>query len=89
MLMQSRDDVFICIMQALPPATKVMRVMPNTAVFVRYGASVYVCGSAVGPEDEITARKLLEAVGTCDRVPESMIDAVTALSGSGPAYVSS
>lgn len=73
--------------QALPPATKVMRIMPNTPVFVRNGASVYVCGSAVEPEDEVITCKLLEAVGTCDRVPESMMDAITALSGSGPAYV--
>ncbi|PSN54480.1 Pyrroline-5-carboxylate reductase 2 [Blattella germanica] len=73
--------------QALPAASKVIRVMPNTPVFVRNGACVYVCGSAVEKEDEAIVRKLLDAVGTCDRIPESMIDAVTALSGSGPAYV--
>ncbi|KAJ9584530.1 hypothetical protein L9F63_021140 [Diploptera punctata] len=73
--------------QMLPPRTKVMRIMPNTPVIVRNGVCVYVCGSAVKEEDEIITRRLLESVGTCDRVPESIMDAVTALSGSGPAYV--
>lgn len=73
--------------QALPPATRVMRVMTNTPVLVRNGASVFVCGSSIQSEDEATTRHLLEAVGTCDKVPESLMDIITALSGSGPAYV--
>jgi pyrroline-5-carboxylate reductase len=62
--------------------------MTNTPVLVRNGASVFVCGSAIQPEDEAITRRLLEAVGTCDEVPESLMDTITALSGSGPAYVS-
>jgi pyrroline-5-carboxylate reductase len=63
--------------------------MPNTPVHVRNGASVFVCGSSTKSEDEAITRQLLEAVGTCDKVPESLMDIITALSGSGPAYVSS
>ncbi|XP_021919504.1 pyrroline-5-carboxylate reductase 3 isoform X1 [Zootermopsis nevadensis] len=73
--------------KALPPATRVIRVMPNTPVLVRNGASVFVCGSATQYEDEIITRRLLEAIGTCDKVPELLMDTITALSGSGPAYV--
>lgn len=62
--------------------------MPNTPVLVRNGASVFVCGSATQYEDEIITRRLLEAIGTCDKVPELLMDTITALSGSGPAYVS-
>jgi len=65
-----------------------MRVMPNTPVLVRNGASAFVCGSSIEPEDEAITRRMLEAVGTCEKVPESLMDTVTALSGSGPAYVS-
>lgn len=65
-----------------------MRVMTNTPVLVRNGASVFVCGSSIQSEDEAITRQLLEAVGTCDKVPESLMDTITALSGSGPAYVS-
>jgi hypothetical protein len=62
--------------------------MPNTPVLVRNGASVFACGSATQSEDEVITRRLLEAVGTCDKVPELLMDIITALSGSGPAYVS-
>jgi len=61
--------------------------MPNTPVLVRNGASAFVCGSSIEPEDEAITRRMLEAVGTCEKVPESLMDTVTALSGSGPAYV--
>ncbi|XP_069671410.1 pyrroline-5-carboxylate reductase 3 isoform X2 [Periplaneta americana] len=73
--------------KALPPSTRVIRVMPNTPALVRNGASVFVSGSSTTAEDEVLTRRLLEAVGTCDKVPESMMDVVTALSGSGPAYI--
>jgi pyrroline-5-carboxylate reductase len=62
--------------------------MPNAPVLVRNGASVFVCGSATQDEDEVITRRLLEAVGTCDKVPELFMDTITALTGSGPAYVS-
>lgn len=62
--------------------------MPNTPALVRSGASVYVCGSKATEKDGVITKKLLESIGTCDEVSEGMLDPVTALSGSGPAYVS-
>lgn len=73
--------------QNLPPGTRVIRVMPNTPCMVQQGASVYVPGKSATKEDGELTKKLLEAVGTCEEAIESYLDPVTALSGSGPAYV--
>ncbi|KAE8742782.1 hypothetical protein FOCC_FOCC011710, partial [Frankliniella occidentalis] len=51
------------------------------------GASVFTCGHAVSADDSATAEKLLGAVGIAHQVQEKLVDPVTALSGSGPAYV--
>lgn len=61
--------------------------MPNTPALVRSGASVYVRGKTATPDDCSVTQKLFEAIGTCEEVAESMMDPVTALSGSGPAYI--
>ena len=61
--------------------------MPNTPALVGLGASAIAAGSAAGPEDLHWARSILEAVGTVAVVDEADLDAVTGLSGSGPAYV--
>jgi pyrroline-5-carboxylate reductase len=61
--------------------------MPNTACLVGLGASA-ICGSlGATPEDLETARRLVSSVGIVVDVPENLIDVVTGLSGSGPAYV--
>ncbi|XP_012286472.1 pyrroline-5-carboxylate reductase 2 [Orussus abietinus] len=73
--------------QALPEGTPVIRVMPNTPALVGCGASVYARGKNAGKEDAKIAEKLFSAVGLCEEVTENMIDPVTALAGSGPAYV--
>jgi pyrroline-5-carboxylate reductase len=65
-----------------------MRVMPNTPALVQCGASVYVPGKRATVEDEKLTAKLLSSVGTAERVQEYLMDPITALSGSGPAYVS-
>ncbi|RWS29311.1 pyrroline-5-carboxylate reductase 1-like protein [Leptotrombidium deliense] len=72
--------------QTLPPNARVARVMPNTAVLVQQGASVFALGSSVQQSDVETILRLFSTVGLCERVPETAIDAVTGLSGSGPAY---
>lgn len=74
--------------QALPPEARVIRVMPNTPALVKEGAAALARGSKATPDDADLGRKLFSSVGTCDEVPEYQMDAVTALSGSGPAYVS-
>ena len=71
---------------ALRPGTPVVRVMPNTPALVDEGMSVLSAGAHAGEEDLDEAEALLAAVGKVRRVPESQQDAVTALSGSGPAY---
>ncbi|NDY42797.1 pyrroline-5-carboxylate reductase [Dissulfurirhabdus thermomarina] len=72
---------------ALPPGTRVVRVMPNTPALVQKGAAALCAGSAARPGDLDTARAVLGAVGTTVVVEERLMDAVTGLSGSGPAYV--
>lgn len=65
----------------------VIRAMPNTPALVGAGASAIAAGSSASDEDVTWAESLLGAVGQVVRTPEKLLDAVTALSGSGPAYV--
>ena len=71
---------------ALPSGARVIRVMPNTPALVGAGASGYALGSNAKAEDAALAQQLLGAVGLACAVKESLLDAVTGLSGSGPAY---
>jgi len=72
---------------ALPTGTRLVRVMPNTPCLVGLGASCYSCGSAASEGDSQQVRKILESVGKAYEVDENRLDAVTGLSGSGPAFV--
>lgn len=65
---------------------RVVRVMPNTPALVGKGASAYALGSSATEDDARLAADLLGAVGHVCRVAEDDLDAVTAVSGSGPAY---
>ncbi|HEY3762426.1 MAG TPA: pyrroline-5-carboxylate reductase [Verrucomicrobiae bacterium] len=73
--------------KALPSGARVVRVMPNTPVLVGAGASAYALGSNATAHDGEVAKRLLSAVGLALQVKENLLDAVTGLSGSGPAYV--
>jgi pyrroline-5-carboxylate reductase len=66
---------------------RVIRVMPNTPALVGLSASAFALGKSAGPADAQLATKLFSAVGVAFQVNESLLDAVTGLSGSGPAYV--
>ncbi len=67
--------------------TRVIRVMPNTPALVHEGAAAYALGTGATPDDGAIAEKIFGAVGKVFAVKESLIDVVTGLSGSGPAYV--
>ena len=71
----------------LPQGCPVVRVMPNTPALVGAGMSVVSPGARATAAHVATARELVGAVGAVLELPESQIDAVTAVSGSGPAYV--
>lgn len=71
----------------LPQGTAVVRVMPNTPALVDEGMSAISPGSSCDDHHLVEAEALLSAVGRVIRVPEHQQDAVTAVSGSGPAYL--
>ena len=71
----------------LPAGTPVIRAMPNTPALVGAGAAAIAPGSSAKDDDMAWAEEVLSAVGVVVRLPEHLLDAVTGLSGSGPAYV--
>ncbi len=72
---------------ALPPSTPVIRAMPNTPALVGAGAAGLAGGSSAGEDDIAWAVGILDSVGEAVVVSEAMLDAVTGISGSGPAYL--
>lgn len=66
---------------------RIIRVMPNTPALVGKGAAAFSLGSKARASDAETTRELLGAVGYVTEVTENLLDPVTALSGSGPAYI--
>ncbi|MBU3665052.1 MAG: pyrroline-5-carboxylate reductase [Chthoniobacterales bacterium] len=72
---------------AVGAGCRIVRVMPNTPVMVGKGASAYACGGGVTATDTDNVQKIFGSAGRAFRVEEGMLDAVTGLSGSGPAYV--
>jgi pyrroline-5-carboxylate reductase len=73
---------------ALPAGARIVRTMPNTPARVQAGATAYFPGPTVAAADLELVEQVLLAAGWCWRAPnEDLLDAVTGLSGSGPAYV--
>ncbi len=66
---------------------RIIRVMPNTPCLIGQGISGFTCGSAVTESDRQTVLKILNSVGMSVEVDEKQLDAVTGLSGSGPAFI--
>lgn len=73
--------------ELLPKNSKVIRVMPNTPALVGAGTSVLALGTCAGEEDLHTALGIFGGLGTVSVLPEKLLNAVTGLSGSGPAFV--
>lgn len=92
----SQNHLFISIIAGVPLAkleaglnegARVVRVMPNTPALLGASASAFAVGKFARAEDGALAQKLLESVGLAFQLKETLLDAVTGLSGSGPAYV--
>ncbi len=73
--------------QAAAGRFRVIRAMPNTPALILQGASGFSAGTGVTDEDAEIARRVFGSVGVAVQVKESLLDAVTGLSGSGPAYI--
>ena len=75
------------ILSSVPEGTRVARVMPNLPAVIREGASAVAFGPGLSSDDRRVVETLCSCVGRTVVVEEPLLDAVTALSGSGPAYV--
>jgi len=73
--------------EGLPAGTRVVRVMPNTPCLVSQTAAAFALGEHCGPEDRARVEAIFQSVGLALETKEKDLDAVTGLSGSGPAYV--
>lgn len=73
--------------EMLGAAPRIIRVVPNTPALVGSGVSAYCCSRGTTAEDKRLAESILKSVGIALEIEESLMNAVTALSGSGPAYV--
>lgn len=92
----TKEKLFISIMAGVPtkaieaelsPEARVVRVMPNTPALVLEAAAAICPGTKATGEDVSCALEIFNLLGTACSVPEKLMDAVTGLSGSGPAYV--
>ena len=71
----------------LTGAARIVRVMPNTPALVGEGCGAFALSAAATADDKLLAEKILSSIGSFYELPEKLMDAVTALSGCGPAYV--
>lgn len=93
---EAADKLIVSIVAGLPiarlrdaagPGVRIVRVMPNTPALVGKGAAAYALGENATEEDAALTEKILGGVGAVVRVKEELLDVVTGLSGSGPAYI--
>ena len=82
------SDMPVSCSQELPAGSRVVRMMPNTPALVQNAASVFCRGTNTLPEDGETVHNIVSTFGICEEMEEKHLDAVTGLSGSGPAFVS-
>ncbi len=90
-----KNKIIVSIMAGVPieklrtklQSDKVIRVMPNLCCTVQESCSAFACSAGVSKEENAFVRKLLQSFGLAVEVKEELMDAVTGLSGSGPAYV--
>lgn len=86
LIMSIAAGVTIDTIKSYVPDSKIVRVMPNQPCMVLASASAFSCSSDVKDSEKEMAKAVLDAVGISMEVKEDLLDAVTGLSGSGPAY---
>lgn len=77
----------ISALQSMSPGSRIIRAMPNTAAMVGRSATAFACSKSATHADVEQAESIFGSIGEVYRVEEKLLDAVTGLSGSGPAYV--
>jgi pyrroline-5-carboxylate reductase len=87
LLISIAAGIAISQIEATCPQARVVRVMPNTPCLVGAMAAGYAFGSKIRQEDRALVQQLLDAAGYAAEVEEQLLDGVTGLSGSGPAFV--
>jgi pyrroline-5-carboxylate reductase len=87
LLISIAAGVTLATLEAALPESRIIRAMPNTPALVAAGMTALAPGSRATPEDTALALALFQAVGQAAVVEERLMDAVTGLSGSGPAFV--
>src|SRR3989337_2949698 len=91
-----KDKLVISVAATIPlkflkkiiPEARIVRIMPNVAVLVQASYTAYCCEENVTQKDKEKVKALLNMMGICEEVDEKYMDAITALSGSGPGYLS-
>jgi len=71
----------------IAPKARFVRTMPNVAVLVQEAFTAYCCDEDVTPDDKKKVKEILDIMGISEDVEEKHMDAITALSGSGPGYI--
>ena len=74
-------------LKSLAPGARAIRAMPNTAAMIGRSATAYACDDTVSTDDKSVADAVFSCIGAVYPVEEKLLNAVTGLSGSGPAYV--
>jgi pyrroline-5-carboxylate reductase len=91
-----KDKLLISVAATVPlkflkknaPDARIVRIMPNLGALVQAAYTAYCCEANVTAEDKEKVKTLLNMMGICDEIDEKYMDAITALSGSGPGYLS-
>lgn len=86
-LVSCAAGVELAVLQSALPGQPIIRAMPNTPSAVDLGMTALALGDTVSADNVAVAKTVLEAVGETIELPEDLLDAVTAVSGTGPAYV--
>ena len=87
LIISSAAVIPICSLEAIEPDARYVRTMPNIAAMAGESFTAYTMGNTANLDDKVTAESLLKTMGICMEIEEKYMDAVTGLSGSGPAFV--